>query len=214
MADRPPLKLAWYRLTQWVVGLLARVLLGVRVRGQENVPGSGATVLLSNHQSHLDPPLIGCFCRRPLAIMARDTLFKGLLGSLIRSYDAIPIDREGSGLAGIRATLKRLKSGAAVLMFPEGTRSPDGQLQPLHPGFCSVVRRGKAEVVPMAIAGAYQAWPRDRRWPRTGRVSIVWGEPLSVEHISRLTDDELVDVVSRRIADCFAEAYQVARVAE
>ncbi len=206
MANRSPLKLAWYRLTQWVVGLTARVLFRLRTSGRDNVPASGPVVLVSNHQSHLDPPLVGCFTRRPLSIMARDTLFTGLVGWLVRSYDAIPIDREGSGLGGIRATLKCLKSGAAVLMFPEGTRSEDGALQPLKPGFCSLVRRSRAAVVPMAIAGAYEAWPRSAKFPRPHKIAMVWGTPISADEVAAMSDDELVAVVSERIVECFAAA--------
>jgi 1-acyl-sn-glycerol-3-phosphate acyltransferase len=206
MAQRSAVKLAWYRTTQWGLGTAFRLFFGVRTEGSRHVPATGPVVLLSNHQSHLDPPLIGCFTHRPLAIMARDTLFRGVLGALIRSYDAIPIDREGSGLAGIRATLKRLKQGSAVLMFPEGTRSADGKLQPLKPGFCSLVRRGGVTIVPMAIAGAYEAWPRTARWPRPRRIAMVWGQPLSADEIAALSDSELIDEVTRRIADCFATA--------
>ncbi len=200
------LKLAWYRLTQWVLGLAVRVIFRLRTCGRKNVPARGPVVLLSNHQSHLDPPLVGCFTKRPLSIMARDTLFTGLVGWLVRSYDAIPIDRDGSGLGGIRATLKCLKNGSAVLLFPEGTRSEDGQLQPLKPGFCSLVRRSHATVVPMAIAGAYQAWPRTARFPRPHPIAVVWGAPLAPDDIAKLSDAELVATITERIADCFAQA--------
>ena len=134
-------------------------------------------VLLATHHSYLDPLLIGCFMPRPIGYLARDTLFTGLLGPLIRSYDAIPIDREGGGLAGIRATLKRIKQGDAVLMFPEGTRSPDGKLQPLKPGFIALVRRGKASIVPLALAGTFESWPRGENGRDPPRVGLVCGLP-------------------------------------
>lgn len=206
MYQRSFAKLVWYRLTQWCIGGVARVWFRLRRRGIDRVPGSGPAVLLSNHQSHLDPLLLGCFIPRPIGYLARDTLFKGLLGPLIRSYDAIPIDRGGSGLAGIRATLKRIKQGDAVLLFPEGTRSEDGQLQELKPGFIALVRRGKAAIVPLAIAGSYEALPRGANFPRPKPVALVCGESIPAEELASLDDAALLALVSERIAACHAEA--------
>lgn len=210
MADRSLAKLLWYNFTQWTVGGFGRLYFGVRTRHLDRLPATGPVVVVANHQSHLDPPLVGCYCRRPLVYLARDTLFRGLLGPLIRSYDTIPIDREGTGLAGIRATLKQLKAGRAVLMFPEGTRSPDGQLQTLRPGFCALVRRGGAAMLPVAIDGAYRAMPRGKLLPRPQRIAVVAGERMSPEEVaSYATDDELVAEVERRLRAALAEAQQV-----
>lgn len=203
-------KLLWYRLTQWVVGGVSRVYFRVRRRGMKHMPAEGPVVLLANHQSHLDPPLIGCFMPRPLGYLARDTLFSGFLGPLIRSYDAIPIDRDGSGLAGIRATLKRIKQGDAVLMFPEGTRSEDGKLQPLKPGFIALVRRGKASIVPLGIAGTFEAYPRGKTFPAPRPVALVCGKAIPPDELAKLDDEALLDLVAERIADCYAQARHVA----
>lgn len=203
-------KLLWYRLTQWVVGGVSRVYFRVRRRGMKNMPAEGPVVLLANHQSHLDPLLIGCFMPRPLGYLARDTLFQGILGPMIRAYDAIPIDRDGSGLAGIRATLKRVKQGDAVLMFPEGTRSQDGKLQPLKPGFIALVRRGKASIVPLGIAGTFEAYPRGSKFPAPRPVALVCGKAIPPEELAKLDDDALLDLVAERMADCYAQARHVA----
>jgi 1-acyl-sn-glycerol-3-phosphate acyltransferase len=194
-------KLLWYRLAQFGLSVAGLLLFGVKRRGVNNVPTHGPVVLLANHQSHLDPAVVGCYCRRPLGFLARDTLFTGSLGKLIRSFEAIPIDREGSGLAGIRATLKRLKQGDAILMFPEGTRSEDGQLQPLKPGFISLVRRGGAAIVPVAIAGAHRALPRGSRFPRRVPLAIDFGAPMSADTIATLDDSELLTLLSARLAE-------------
>ncbi|MCO6047023.1 1-acyl-sn-glycerol-3-phosphate acyltransferase [Aeoliella sp. ICT_H6.2] len=203
-------KLLWYRLTQWVVGGVARVYFRLRRRGMRNMPAEGPVVLLANHQSHLDPLLIGCFMPRPLGYLARDTLFKGILGPMIRAYDAIPIDRDGGGLAGIRATLKRIKQGDAVLMFPEGTRSQDGKLQPLKPGFIALVRRGKASIVPLGIAGSFEAYPRGKTFPSPRPVALVCGKAIPPEDLANLDDEALLDLVAERMADCYAQARHVA----
>ena len=216
-SDNPPtfrrgaLKAGWYWLTSTAIWVTAKLLYRLRIAGQARVPMTGPVVLLANHTSHLDPPLVGGATRRQLCFLARDTLFVGALGPLIRSYEAIPVDREGSGIGGIKATLKRLKQGAATLLFPEGTRSPDGALQEFKPGFVALVRRGKAAIVPLGIAGAHEVWPRGAKRPAlSGRISLHYGEPITPEETSRLTDDELVGLVRERVAGCL-EAAEKAR---
>src|SRR5690606_7647333 len=130
---RPFLKRWWYDFCWVVMWCVTKFYFRFRYRGGEHMPRRGPLVVLCNHQSNLDPVLVGVASPRQLSFLARDSLFVGWFGSLIRSFDAIPIDREGTGLAGIRATLGRLKKGDAVLLFPEGTRTSDGYLQPLKP---------------------------------------------------------------------------------
>ncbi len=192
------------------MGGLSRVYFRVRRRGLPNMPKSGPVVLLATHQSYLDPLIIGCFLPRPIGYLAHDTLFTGLLGPLIRAYDAIPIDRDGSGVAGIRATLKRIKQGDAVLLFPEGTRSEDGGLQPLKPGFIALVRRGKASIVPLGIAGTFEAWPRGKQIPLPRPIAMVLGEAVPPERLAELSDEAILVLVAEELADCFAEARQLA----
>jgi 1-acyl-sn-glycerol-3-phosphate acyltransferase len=139
--------------------------------------------------------------------LARDTLFKNpVLAPLIRFLDAIPIDREGGGLAGLKETLRRLKAEEQVLIFPEGTRTQDGEVLPLKPGFCSVTRRSKVPLVPVGLDGAYQAWPRTSRFPRLGRIAVVVGEPMSPDLIASLTDDQVVEELQSRIQECHRRA--------
>lgn len=199
-------KRLWYRLTQYVCGGFFRVWFRLRRSGHRGVPMTGPAVFVCNHQSHLDPVLVGVMCRRQIAYMARDTLFTGILGPLIRSYDAIPIDREGTGLAGIRATLKRIKQGDAVLLFPEGTRSPDGQIGPLQPGFIALVRRGKAAIIPVAVDGPFQALPRGALVPRPVRIGLCYGQAIPIEETASLSDETLLELVNARIRECKREA--------
>ncbi|MEM6798216.1 MAG: lysophospholipid acyltransferase family protein [Planctomycetota bacterium] len=208
--QRPLWKRLWYRLTQYVAGTFFRVWFRLRREGHRGVPASGPLVLVCNHQSHLDPVIVGVMCRRQIAYLARDTLFKGPLGVLIRSYDAVPIDREGSGLAGLRATLKRIKQGDAVLLFPEGTRTGDGELQPLQPGFLALVRRGKAAVVPVAVDGPFLAMPRGKSIPRPVRIGLCYGDAIPFEEVKQLDDGPLIELVDQRIRECLKRAGELA----
>src|SRR5439155_22007917 len=116
-------------------------LYGLRVQGRENWPAAGGGLVCANHQSMFDPPLVGLTCSRRMNYLARDTLFRvPILSQLITFLYAIPIDREGVGLAGLKETLRRLKAGELVLIFPEGTLTHDGEVGPLKPGLLSGAR--------------------------------------------------------------------------
>jgi 1-acyl-sn-glycerol-3-phosphate acyltransferase len=180
---------------------------GLRVIGRDHWPQTGGGLICSNHQSMFDPPLVGITCQRRMNYLARDTLFPiPVLGSLIRFLDAIPIDREGVGLSGIKETLRRLKAGELVLIFPEGTRTSDGDVKPLKPGFISLARRGRVPLVPVGLDGTYQAWPRTSRFPRLGRVAVAIGEPISVEQVAAMSDSDLLADLAQRIRVCHEEA--------
>ena len=128
-------------------------------------PPTGRCLLVSNHQSHLDPVLVGLACPRQLKYLARHDLFFWPFSWWIRALGAVPIDRKRGAVGGMKTTLKLLKQNEAVLVFPEGSRTYDGQLQPLRPGFCLLARRSGATIVPVAIQGAYAAMPRGSTFP-------------------------------------------------
>lgn len=195
---------AWIRLFARIAGSL---FFGLRVEGRHLFPEEGAALVCANHQSYFDPVLVGLACDRRLNYLARASLFHvPFLKHLIRFLDAIPIDREGTGLAGLKETLKRLKRGEMVLIFPEGTRSRDGEVAPLKAGFSSLARRSKAALVPIGIDGAFQAWPRTQILPSLERIHIVIGEPLNSAEIADMSDDALVAELERRIRACHAAA--------
>jgi 1-acyl-sn-glycerol-3-phosphate acyltransferase len=182
-------------------------LYGLRVAGRENWPADGGALVCANHQSMFDPPLVGLTCNRRMNYLARDTLFRvPLLAPLIKFLDAIPIDREGVGLAGLKETLRRLKAGELVLIFPEGTRTHDGEVAPLKPGFIAVARRSRVPLVPVGLDGAYQAWPRTSRFPQFGRIAVVIGQPITAEQVTGFSDDDLLAELEQRILSCHADA--------
>ena len=124
----------WYQFLRWLIYLAGMLAYGVRYSGRKNIPKTGAVLVVSNHQSHFDPPLIGAGCWRRMNYLARKTLFRfAPLGWLIRSLDAIPIDRDGLGLNGIKESLRRLKRGEMVLIFPGRHADPRRRNGPLPP---------------------------------------------------------------------------------
>lgn len=191
-----------YRIVKALLHLAAVVAYGLRVSGQRYVPMEGGLLVVSNHQSHFDPPLVGVAAPRMLSFLARHTLFVSWFGRLIAYMGAFPIDREGSGLSGVKETLLRLKGGEAVLMFPEGTRTPDGEVGPIRPGFITLAVRSKAAILPAAIEGAFDAWPRQQMLPGCGTIHIRFGPPITPEEVARLSEEELAAEVDRRIRTC------------
>jgi len=169
----------WYRFCQFWCQLGLVMGFRYRVWGREHVPRRGGALLVSNHQSFLDPVLVAVGLPRQVHYMARRSLFRvpGFRG-LIRSLNAFPVRRGGVDVSAVREAVSRLEAGELVLVFPEGTRTPDGRIQPLRRGVELLARRARVPIVPVVIDGAYEVWPRHRRWPRPGTIRVEFGPPL------------------------------------
>jgi 1-acyl-sn-glycerol-3-phosphate acyltransferase len=197
----------WQAFLKFSCRVLSVIALNIRCFGREKVPLAGGGLVLSNHQSNFDPVLVGLACERRLNYVARTTLFRSpIFRLMVATLDAIPIDREGGGLGGLKETLKRIKRGEMVLLFPEGTRTPDGEVHAIKPGFCAIARRANVPLIPVALDGAFDVWPRQHRFPRPAVVHVHWGDPIGPAEIEKLTDAELVAEVERRIRACHAAA--------
>jgi 1-acyl-sn-glycerol-3-phosphate acyltransferase len=155
-----------------------------RVYHAERVPARGPVVLAANHTSFLDPPLVGAACRREVSYLGKESLFKfPTAGAVLRSWNVIPVDRNGGSGAGLEGILDRLLAGGGVVLFPEGTRSYDGKLQPALPGIGLIVIKSSAPVVPVRVFGTFEAFGRHARFPRPFRVVVKFGDPMSFEKL-------------------------------
>ncbi len=196
-----------YRLLRHMARLTAVLVWRIQCLDRHYIPRHGPALVCANHQSVLDPILIGMQFNRRLNYLARRSLFENrLLSPIIRFLDAIPIERDGLGLDGLRETMRRLRAGELVLIFPEGRRSANGQLQPLKPGLCAVAKRTCAPLLPVAIDGAHISWPRHRHWPQPARVVLVIGEPISAEQVSEWSSECLLAELYHRLARCHRRA--------
>ena len=154
------------------------------VYNAERVPLEGAVILASNHASFLDPPLVGAGLRRGINYLARENLFRfPVMGWVLRQWQVVPVDRDGGGAAGLRAILDRLLAGGAIILFPEGTRTRDGKLQPARSGIGLTVIKSTAPVVPVRVFGAFEAYGRHLRFPRPHRVAVKYGQPMRFEEL-------------------------------
>lgn len=169
-----------YRIGWHFFRVLFRFYFRWRVINPERVPALGPVILASNHASFIDPPLVGAGLNRPINYLARESLFKvPILAAILRSWDVVPVDRDGGTGRGLKAILDRLHRGGAIILFPEGTRTRDGRLQPARSGIGLAVIKSDAPVVPVRVFGTFEAYGRHTRCPRPHRVTVKYGQPLS-----------------------------------
>lgn len=164
--------------------LLFRFYFRWRVFHPERVPLTGPVILAANHNSFIDPPLVGAGLERDINYLARDSLFRYPgIGALLRSWNSVPVDREGGGAAGLKAILNRLLAGGAIILFPEGTRSPDGQAKRARSGIGLTVIKSTALVVPVRVFGTFEAYGRHMKIPLPRRVGVKYGRPMKFEEL-------------------------------
>ncbi len=194
-------------MVRWFFRILFTLIYRIRVYGLENYPDHDGLLVCINHQSYLDPLIAGVICPRPVNYLGRKTLFRfPLLGWFLTWNDSIAIDREATGIGGMKETLRRIKRGESVVIYPEGTRTKDGEFHKLMPGFCAVAKRTKATLMPIGIDGAFQAYPADQVLPRFGRIHVVMGKPIPFDEYASLTDQETTDLLESQIRECFEQA--------
>ncbi len=159
--------------------ILARLFFRFRVVHRERRILKGPVILALNHQSYLDPPLAGISSGREVYFLARKTLLNvPVLSWLLPRMNVIPVDQEGTDRSALKALIRILKAGEGTVVFPEGARTLDGNLQPALPGLGFVIAKTLAPVLPMRIFGAHEALPRGGGRLRFHRITLVIGEPM------------------------------------
>jgi 1-acyl-sn-glycerol-3-phosphate acyltransferase len=203
-----PSPLLWKSL-RGVARLLTTLLFDLKVYGLRHVPARGGVLIVSNHQGNLDPVVLGVRMVRPLSYFAKSELFDvhPLSDWLLRSLGGIPV-RLGSGDVGaVKETIRRLREGQVLNLYPEGARSEDGEIGPMEKGVALVIRRARVPVVPAVIVGSFQAWPKHRWLPRPGPVHVRYGPPM---HLDGLEPDQILATIDHTLRQMFAERRTVA----
>ena len=155
-----------------------------RVFNPERVPRTGPVILAANHASFIDPPLVGSGLTRDINYLARESLFRfPVVGAILRSWNAVPVDRDGGGAKGLKIILGRLLAGGGIILFPEGTRTKDGNLQPARSGIGLTVIKSNAPVVPVRVFGTFAAYGRNHKFPRPKKVAVKYGAPMNFEKL-------------------------------
>jgi 1-acyl-sn-glycerol-3-phosphate acyltransferase len=177
----------WYRFGYLTSQLIAKTLFSFKVVHRERIIEEGGAILAMNHESYLDPPLAGIACRRELHYLARKTLQKWpILGPILPDLNVIPVDQERADMSALKTVIKLVRAGRATVVFPEGSRTLDGQLQPAQPGLGLIIAKTLAPVVPMRIFGAHKAFPRGGKPRPFTPITLVIGEPI------HFTKDDLI----------------------
>lgn len=194
--------------TLWVLcRALAVSVFGFRVRFAEPLPRHGGLLVVSSHQSHLDPLLLGLATDRRLSNVARSSLYSFKpFAAAITALDAVPIDRNASMVKTMKAVIERLRQGRAVAIFPEGTRTATGHLGEIKSGFALLAKKAGVPIVPVAIVGAYECWPRTRLLPRPGRIRLEFGHLIPADDVARFDDREILELCAARLRELDATA--------
>ncbi len=173
-----------YHVSAWLLWAASKIWFRLRGEGQEQVPRHGAAVLAANHSSYLDPVLLGTTCRRRVRFLARGGLSKvPVLGAWMRAVGVFFVGEAGSTRQGIQRSLAVLARGEVVALFPEGSRSFDGQLAPFERGALLLLKKSGATVVPVGIRGSFSALPPGRIFPRPWRCTVHYGAPMAAAEV-------------------------------
>jgi 1-acyl-sn-glycerol-3-phosphate acyltransferase len=182
-------RILFYECGRVIVLLFIILFYRYRWFGRKQVPTTGPVLIIANHQSHMDPPLIGAaIFQRQLDYVARVGLYKSRFFSwIISALNATPIHEDRGDTRAIKDVLARLEAGRAVVIFPEGSRTPNGEVQEFKRGIALIVKRSECPVVPVAIEGAFDVWPRTQKYPRLfgRRIAVAYGKPIAHDELMK-----------------------------
>jgi 1-acyl-sn-glycerol-3-phosphate acyltransferase len=196
----------YYWFCYHLIKICGRIFFRLRVVHRERMINHGPVILASNHESYLDPPLVGSVADRAIFFLARKTLLAGpFFGWLLPKLNVIPVDQEGGDRSALKALIRILKGGEGTLVFPEGERTMDGRLRSALPGLGFVIAKTLAPVVPMRIFGAREAWPRGSSRVRFRPITVVVGEPIYFTAADlQPPGKDLYQRLSQRVMDAIA----------
>lgn len=195
-----------YLICRFLIRVMARVLLRWRIIGAENLPATGGVILAANHTSLIDPLLAGSAVRRPVRFMAKDELFRNrFFGAFMRGIGAFPVRRGEADRQSLRESLRILAEGGVLGIFPEGTRSADGQLGKAQSGIAFIAKRSGAPIVPAAIIGTEKILRKGSFLPHLGKVTIRIGPPIALVIDETLSEKDQLRVAAERVMRSIAD---------
>jgi 1-acyl-sn-glycerol-3-phosphate acyltransferase len=211
----------WYNFNFCLHYPLYTLLWSFRSEGSHHMPARGPVLVLANHESFLDPVGVGIAVRRRIWYLARKTLFKPTyFGRYLESVGCLSVDQEGVAKEGLRASVEVLQQGKALLIFPEGERTWTGEMNPFKPGIALVLRKAPVPIIPVGIAGAFEAYPRQAKlpsfsplfWPATGAaMAVSVGAPIAPERYQGMPREELLSFLFDRVKAQVGRAEKMVR---
>ena len=192
-----------WKFLQTICRIATTLLFDLKVYGSHRVPESGGVLIVSNHQSYLDPVLLGVRLKRPLSYLAKSELFGyGPFSWLIRFLGGFPIKQGAGDVGAMKQTIQRLQEGHALNIYPEGSRTENGEMLPIEKGVGLVIKRAKVPVVPVAIEGSFRAWPKGRPMFRASPIRLYYGDPIDVSNMDR---DEIIEWIDQTLRTMLAD---------
>ncbi len=193
--------LFWWSIVVRFLGWMFVIVYKYRRNGMNNIPKTGPLLVVSNHQSHFDSPLVGSLViDRPFKSIARESLFSSkFLAFLMHGFGAISIRRGESDTAAIRGAIAELKAGGSIMLFPEGTRSTDGKIGDFQRGVWMLIRRGNAMVLPVAVEGTFNVWPVGGKIKFRGVVESAAGVPIHSQELVDLGETKGMALLKSKI---------------
>jgi 1-acyl-sn-glycerol-3-phosphate acyltransferase len=197
----------FYRFARMFFQVIACRFWKIHVFNRHFEPTSGSVVYISNHQSFMDPVLIGFAVRRPMNFMARDSLFRfPICKQIITATNAFPVKRNTADTGAMKEALRRLKAGGQLAIFPEGTRTLDGRIGEFLPGVALLAQRAARWVVPVLIDGAFEVWPRWQKLPTPGgKITVQYAPPIPQSEIRKLSPTQFVARIREQLIDMQSE---------
>jgi len=206
LGGRVPTAKPWYRFGRYLLRVTVSPFWQVRVFNRHFEPAGGGAVYICNHQSFLDPVLMGMALRRPMNFMARDSLFRiPLFKQLIASVNAFPVRRGTVDFSAIKQAMRHLKAGGQVAVFAEGTRTSDGRIGRFLPGVAVLAQRAAQWTVPVVIDGAFEAWPRSQMLPSPGSVVVQYAPPIPQSDARKMKAEALIESIRQTLIQLQAE---------
>jgi 1-acyl-sn-glycerol-3-phosphate acyltransferase len=207
MENPPPL----WKFAQCVARIATTCCFDLKVYGERHVPRKGGVLLVANHQSYLDPVLIGARLSRPLNYIAKSELFENPHAArFLRFLNGFPVHQGTTDIAAMRETINRLRAGKALAIFPEGSRTNNGELLPIERGVSLVIRRAKVPVIPVVIDGSYEAWPMDRPMFRPWDIRVQYGPAMQLANKS---EPEILSIIGNTLRDMLQQLRNTDRAA-
>lgn len=208
MPNRPLWRLLVWQFMQQLAKLILKVLYRAKSFGHENIPLEGPVLYLSNHQSFYDPILLGLgSSKRHFYSLGRSTLYdkkwSAFMGNITNS---IPVEQGAGDVKAMKKCIEVLKDGQALMLFPEGARTLDGEIHPFETGAMLIIKRAKPQVVPVAVEGPYDIWPRGQKRPKLrGRMGIMYGDPIPAEELTKIPAEDAMEMLRQRVVSMRAE---------
>ena len=201
-----------YYVSNFLQRITLRLFADYSVEGSEHVPPMGPLIVVANHQSNMDPPLLATSFPRRIRFLAKDTIFRGPAARwFLTSYGAIPLNRAGVDVRAFRHAMRELDAGGVVTVFPEGTRSP-GAMRRAHSGVARLALLSQAPLLPVGITGTENIGHWMRVVNPTGRLHVRIGSAFTIPPIdgrpSKDALNSMTEMVMRRVADLLPESYR------